>query len=208
MIEGRMVNIRRLRISDLPDVYKWRQNEELMRYYDTLPVDSPIEIETEMYNNLNSINRQDFIIETKNMSPIGTIFLNDIDWKDRHAELQTMIGEKEKRHRAFGIEAELQMLIYAFHFLNLHKIYAQIIQYAQESKRLIEQAGFVQEAVFKKKFYQKGTYWDVYIYGLLHNEFNAFLKTPKAIRYLTRKNIRRYNIGGNAKNRTKIITYP
>ena len=152
-----MVNIRGLRINDLPEIYKWRQNEELMRYYDTLPVDSPMEIETEMYNNLNSITRQDFIIETKTLNPIGIIFLNDINWKDRHAELQVLIGEKEKRHRAFGIEAELRMLIYAFHFLNLHKIYAQVIKYARESKRLIEQVGFVQEAVLKNKFYQKGT---------------------------------------------------
>jgi RimJ/RimL family protein N-acetyltransferase len=185
MIKGSTVNLRRLKIDDLPYILKWRQDAELSRYYDELPINMPVEIEQEIHTKISSPNRLDLIIETKKGEAIGVVFLRNIRWKDRNAELHAMVGEKDKRHIFFGVEAEFLLLLYAFRKLNMHKIYGRMIEYAKEQEALVKEIGFEKEVVFRKFIYQKGRYWDLYIYGLLDREFEEFLKSKKGKRYLT-----------------------
>jgi RimJ/RimL family protein N-acetyltransferase len=184
MIKGRTVNLRRLGLGDLPEIFRWWQDPELMRHYDELPLNMPLELEQELQTNLSSTNRVDFIIETKKGESIGRVFLRKISWKDRHTELHIMVGEKDKRRMLFGAEAEFLLLFYAFRQLNMHKVYARVMEYAKDSERLVREIGFVKEAVPRKSIYQKGRYWDLYIYGLLDREFEEFLDTPKGKKYL------------------------
>ncbi len=184
MIEGRTVNLRRLKIDDLPNVFKWRQDAELMRYYDALPINMPSEIEEELRGDISSTNRLDFIIETKKGESIGTVYLKKINWKDRHTEVHVMVGERDKRYIFFGAEAEFLLLLYAFRQLNMHKVYGRVIEYAKEAENLVKEIGFKKEAVLRRVIYQKGQYWDLYLYGILDREFEEFLTTPKGRRYL------------------------
>jgi RimJ/RimL family protein N-acetyltransferase len=185
MIKGRTVDLRRLKIDDLSYILKWRQDAELTRYYDELPINMPLEIEQEIRTKISSPDRLDLIIETKKEETIGVVFLRNIRWKDRNAELHVMVGDKDKRYIFFGAEALFLLLLYAFRKLNMHKIYGQMIEYAKEAGALIKEVGFEKEAVFRRFIYQKGRYWDLYIYGLLDREFEDFLKNKKGNRYLT-----------------------
>ncbi len=185
MIRGRTVILRKPKLDDLPIIFKWRQDAELSRYYDILPINMPLELEQELRNNLSSMNRIDFIIETRKGEAIGMVYLKNISWKDGNVELHTMVGEKEKRHIVFGAEAQFLLLIYAFRQLNMHKIYGRVIDYAKEEEALIKEVGFVKEAVLRRLIYQKGQYRDVYIYGLLDREFEVFLNSAKGRKYLT-----------------------
>jgi len=185
MIKGRTVNLQRLKIDDLPYIFKWRQDAELSRYYDELPINMPLEIEHEIRTKISSPNRLDLIIESKKGEAIGVVFLKNISWKDRNAELHAMVGEKDKKYIGFGAEALFLLLLHAFRQLNMHKIYGRVIEYAKESEALVKEVGFEKEAVFKRFIYQKGRYWDLYIYGLLNREFEEFLKSKKGRRYLT-----------------------
>ena len=185
MIKGRTVNLRRLKIDDLPNILKWRQDAELARYYDELPIHMPLEIEQEIRTKISSPDRLDLVIETKKGEAIGVVFLRNIRWKDRNAELHAMVGEKDKRYIFFGAEALFLLLLYAFRRLNMHKIYGRMIEYAKEAEALMKDVGFEKEAVLRKFIYQKGRYWDFYIYRLLDREFEEFLKSKKGKRYLT-----------------------
>ena len=183
MIKGRTVNLRRLTIEDMPKVFEWWQDIELMKYYDELPVNSPLEIEHELRLNINTTNRIDFIIETKKKEPIGRIFLSKINWKNRHSELHIMIGDKSKKNMFFGAEAGFLLMLYAFHQLNMHKIYGRMMEYAKEVETLQKEIGFRKEAVLKNKYFQKGRYWDFFIYGLLDREFENLLNSSKGQKY-------------------------
>jgi RimJ/RimL family protein N-acetyltransferase len=185
MICGRTINLRRLRMDDLQNILKWRQDAELMRYYDMLPIDMPLEIEEELKGNINSAKRVDFIIETKKAESIGTVYLKKINWKDRHTELHIMVAERKKGYGFFGSEAAFLLLLYAFRQLNMHKIYGRVIEYAKEVENLVKEIGFIREAVLRKSIYQKGRYWDLYIYGLLDMEFKKFLDTTKGQKCLS-----------------------
>lgn len=185
MIRGRTVNLRRPKLDDLPNLIKWRQDADLSRYYDILPINMSSELAQELRNNIGSSHRLDFIIETKKGQPMGIAYLKNIRWDDRNAELHTMAGDKDKRHIVLGAEAVFLLLIYAFRQLNIHKIHGRVIEYAKEAEDLMKEVGFVKEAVLRKLVFQKGQYWDVYIYGLLDREFKEFLDGEKGRKYLT-----------------------
>lgn len=184
MINGRTVNLKKLRLKDLNCILKWFQNQGLMRFYDRLPVHSPAELKDELIRNIHASNRLDFLIEAKTGEPIGITYLEKIHWKDRHCKLHVMIGQPDNRNLPFGAEAEFHLLRFAFHQLNMHKVYGSTMAYASAAERLMKDIGFTQEAVLKNISYQNGRYWDVHLYGLLDREFATFLKTSKGKRYL------------------------
>lgn len=184
MIKGRTVNLRRLKIDDLPYIFKWRQDPELSRYYDELPISMPLEIEQEIHTRISSPIRLDLVVETIKGEVIGVVFLKNINWKDGNAELHGMVGEKHKKYIGFGAEALFLLLLHAFRQLNLHKVYGRVIEYAKESEALIKEAGFEKEAVLRRYIYQNGRYWNLNIYGLLNREFEEFLKRKKGRKYL------------------------
>ena len=184
MIKGRSVNLRKITMADLPKVFEWCEDKELMKYYDELPVYAPFEMEHILRQNISAVDRIDYIIETKEKKPIGRIFLSMINWDDRHLELHTMVGEINKRNIFFGAEAAFLMLLYTFHQIGMHKVYGRVIEYAKEAEALLKEIGFTKEAVLKKRYFQGGRYWDAFLYGLLDREFEDLLKSSKGQKYL------------------------
>ena len=83
-MKGRTVNLRRMKIDDLPYILKWRLDAELSRYYDVLPINMPLEIEKEIHTKMSSLNRLDLIIETKKGESIGTVYLKNINLKVKY----------------------------------------------------------------------------------------------------------------------------
>lgn len=185
MIKGRTVNLRKISVSaDMPKIFEWYQDKELMKYYDELPVGAYFEIEHILRQNMTANDRIDFIIETKKNEQIGRLYLNRINWADRNLEIHTMIGEKNKRNYFFGAEAAFLALLYSFHQLGMHKVYGRLLEYANEAESLQKELGFTKEAVLKKRYFQKGRYQDAVLYGLLDREFETFLGSPKGQKYL------------------------
>ena len=143
----------------------------------------PSEIEQEIHAWISSPNRPDLIIESKKGEVIGVVFLKNVSWNDRNDKLHAMVREKDKRYIDFGAEALFLLLLHAFWQLNMHKVYGRMIEYAKESEVLIKELGFEKEAVFTRFIYQKGWYWDLYVYGCLKRELEEFLKSKKGRRY-------------------------
>ena len=84
----------------------------------------------------------------------------------------------------------------------MRKICGRFIEHASQSKALLEAVGFEKEAIWRDYFYQKGRRWDFHVYGLLKNDFEIFLKTPKGQRYLTASQKR------SEKKDLKLLTLP
>jgi len=171
-------------MSDLPRVFEWCRDGELLKYYDELPVNAPFEIEHILQQNISAMDRIDYIIETKQKRPVGRIFLSRINRADRNLEIHTMVGEAKKRNMFFGAEAAFLMLLHTFHQLGMHKVYGRVLEYAGEMATLLREMGFKKEAVLKKRYFQQGQYRDAFLYGLLDREFEDLLKSPKGQKYL------------------------
>jgi len=180
MIEGTTVNLRRLQPHDLPTIYEWKQDIEMMKPFDDLPIHSSYDLENEFYEKFDSFDPIHLIIESSDGESIGIINLNAIDLPNRNAELQIMIGKRHMIYSASSIEAELLILDYAYNRLEMHRIYSRVVEYSSESERLLKEAGFRKEGIFRKYYFQNGRYWDVYLYGLLKSEFQVSPEISKA----------------------------
>lgn len=107
----------------------------------------------------------------KTMKHIGNITLSQINWKDRHADIGILVGDKEARGKGYAAEAIKLIVEHAFCKLNLHKLYAGMVKDNKASERAFKKAGFRTEARFKKHFYLNGEYLDCYKMGLLKEEY-------------------------------------
>ena len=183
MINGRSVSLKKLESDYLPHIYKWRNDPELMRFYGLYPILSLDKVQEEIKANKNLKNRLDFIVLSKN-NPIVMVRVKRIDWINSNCELNCMIGEKSFRSKVFGAEAIFILLLFCMNELNLHKVYAKIIEFALESHNLVSEAGFKKEAVLRKMVFQDGKYWDLIIYGLLRKEFEEFINSTQGQKYL------------------------
>jgi RimJ/RimL family protein N-acetyltransferase len=63
------------------------------------------------------------------------------------------------------------MLNYGFEELNLHKIYAGVMDPNIASIRVLDKCGFTLEGTFKEEYYIDGVYHDLKRYRLLKTEW-------------------------------------
>lgn len=60
------------------------------------------------------------IYEKETLGLIGNTYLSDVDYKNRNAEFNIVIGEKDSRGKGYGTEVALLILDYSFNISGLH----------------------------------------------------------------------------------------
>ena len=107
----------------------------------------------------------------KSSRHVGNITLHQISWKDRHAEIGILIGDKKSRGKGYATEAVRLVADHAFNKLNLRKLYTGTVKGNEASKRAFEKVGFRIEGTLREHFYLNGKYLDCYRMGLLRSEY-------------------------------------
>jgi RimJ/RimL family protein N-acetyltransferase len=67
-----------------------------------------------------------------------------------------------------GAEALKLIVDYSFKFLNLHKVYAFVLEDNKRARRAFEKAGFVLEGTLRADRWSQGRFVDVYLLGCLN----------------------------------------
>lgn len=104
---------------------------------------------------------QFIVCKKENDTPIGSIFLRDIDHKNRKAEYGMFLGEEAEKGKGIGCEIATLLSDFAFESLKLHKITARILADNKASLYSNFKAGFVQEACLKDEVIINGEFKDV-----------------------------------------------
>jgi [ribosomal protein S5]-alanine N-acetyltransferase len=102
-----------------------------------------------------------------NSHHIGNITLNSIDWLNRHAEIGIIVGDKKSRGKGYASEAIGLVVDHAFNKLNLHKLYAGMIEGNEASRKAFRKSGFKEEACLRDHFYLNGKYLGCHRMGLM-----------------------------------------
>jgi len=98
---------------------------------------------------------------------MGNVYLRDIDWVSRRAELHILIGEGTHRGRGFG-EAAVRLLVrHAFRDLGLRRIYLFVLATNAPAIRVYEKCGFVVEGTLREHTLKGGAFRDVLLMGVL-----------------------------------------
>jgi len=175
MLKGELINLREVEKRDLDEIMKWVNKKEINKYlsYFLYPVSR--EEEEKFLEKAMSQNdaEKNLVIETKGGEYLGQINLHNIDWKNRNAELGIVIGKEDYWSKGYGTDAIKTLLDYAFHQLNIYKIYLRVFEYNQRGIRCYQKCGFKEEGRLRKGHFYEGTFYDVIVMGLLKDEFES-----------------------------------
>jgi diamine N-acetyltransferase len=171
VISGKRLRLRAIERSDIPAFVRWFNDPEVRQYLQMyLPMSQAGE-ERWFESQLEDRDGQVLGIETLDGTLIGNVGLHRIDWKDRHAVLGIVIGEKEYWNRGYGTEAVSTLLGFAFGEMNLHRISLRVYEYNERAIRCYEKCGFRLEGRLRKARFHAGKYHDELIMAILHDEF-------------------------------------
>lgn len=94
-------------------------------------------------------------------TPLGSVYVRDIDRQHRKAEYGIFIGEESARGRGVGTAAARLMLDYCFREEKLHRIYLRVFASNERAIRSYEKAGFVREGLLREDVCIDGQYRDI-----------------------------------------------
>lgn len=94
-------------------------------------------------------------------TPLGSVYIRDIDRRHNKAEYGIFIGAQEARGKGIGTAAAKLMLRYCFEEERLHRIYLRALSGNLQAIRSYEKAGFKKEACLKDDVFLDGKYCDI-----------------------------------------------
>ena len=117
-IIGKLVYLRGVEEDDLEgDYFQWFNDQENDVYTNHAVWPNTPEKMREFYNKEIQLNNDNIIlaiIVQDGDKHIGNISLNHINWIDRHARLNIIIGDKEAHSKGYGTEAIRLLVDYGF----------------------------------------------------------------------------------------------
>lgn len=159
--------------SDLQDLYRMRTNDAVTKYLDR-PKQSFEETAELLQKIMNGILNNEaiswVICRKDDPSMMGSIAFWRTIPEHHRAEIGYMLLPE---HWGGGLmsEALTAVLRYGFHQMNLHSVEANVNPENLASARLLEKAGFRQEAYFKENYFFDGQFLDSAIFSLLKADF-------------------------------------
>ncbi len=163
MIAGSSITLRPLDRLHLQRTREWANDYELARLLDRA---WPISDQEHEQWFLGLAGRKDclyFAVETNvEHEHVGNIWLWDLDWRHRKAELRILLGENSAQGRGLGTQAIALLTSYAFERLNLHKIYAYTLGTNPRARRAFLKARYYEEAILKRDRWVGDHYADVH----------------------------------------------
>ncbi|MDP4095354.1 GNAT family N-acetyltransferase [Paenibacillus sp. P96] len=95
---------------------------------------------------------------------IGTAMIFNFDKEANHAEIGYVL-HKEHWGKGYGTEAVGLMSEFAFESLQLHKLYASVVDANIGSARILEKSGYALEGRLKDHYFIEDNYYDALLYG-------------------------------------------
>ncbi len=173
-IDGNGFYLRELKLSDVEEGnwHAWFNNPEITVFQNKGIFPNTREKQKQYFDYLATSNHDVVlaIIDKSSGMHIGNVGLHQIDWVHSSAELGIVIGEKEAWGKKIGKEAWQLITNYGLNTLNLHRIYAQIVEGNIASCKSAEAAGFKREGLIRDVLFKNGKYLNMIYYNFVKTE--------------------------------------
>tara|TARA_R110001592_G_scaffold169516_4_gene406082 strand:+ start:2713 stop:3342 length:630 start_codon:yes stop_codon:yes gene_type:complete len=172
--------IRRAERDDLDTVVAWMESADFQHFLYGDPARSPKLVREKIVAMLGRAVGHTMpggiylLIDSPALGPVGLLSLQNISWRNRSCSIDLYIGKTEHRSGIIAAGAVYQTLEYCFHELNLHRVSAFIYSFNTASWRILEKTGAKRELILQDHVARDGNLFDLYGYGLLRSEFDAF----------------------------------
>ncbi|RIH87127.1 putative ribosomal N-acetyltransferase YdaF [Meiothermus luteus] len=175
-----MVLLRPLVMSDLSRILAWSQDEAFCLANGWPLGLSPEKLQDWFVRLLNNppadLVRRGIVLtgeEDPEEQLVGFVDLRDLNLLEKRARLRIAIGEEAHRGQRVGHAAGKLMLEYGFTELGLERITAEVHGSNLEMRSLLEGLGFTLEGILRQHETHQGIKEDVYLYGMLRQEFSG-----------------------------------
>jgi RimJ/RimL family protein N-acetyltransferase len=102
---------------------------------------------------------------------IGRAVIQWIEWSNDNGHIRLGIGAEADRGKGYGTRALRMLLRFAFAELNLFRVTATVPEYNEAPLALLKKFGFTQEVCRRKSLERDGRRWDLFVFGLLKDEW-------------------------------------
>lgn len=172
MLKGKLIELVKPELKDMPLLSKWRnepENRKFYREYEEKSIEDQIYWYNEVMNKDNTWYH--FCVRLKGRTKIiGIVMLNHINWVNKTGEFGITIGNKEFQGKGYGSDALLTLLRYGFFELNLNRIWCEVYS-NNPAYKLYKKIGFKEEGKLRSHIFKNNNYYDSFILGMLKKEF-------------------------------------
>lgn len=173
MIKGKVIGLRALEKTDLPQLMQWRNNPSLRKFFrETNELNSTNQAKWyDSVINVNSTNKMFAIIKLETNELMGACGLCYIDWVNRSADFSIYLGyDNIYIDKIYAVEAANLMKSYGFDILNLHRLWAEIYSIDDKKRELFNTLGFKLDGEFRETYRFENKWYSSLFYSLLSTD--------------------------------------
>jgi diamine N-acetyltransferase len=163
-LQGNLVSLGPLRREWLPIYHQWLNDFDMLKLVDRRFRPHAEEWVSAWYERHATAPQDTLlftIITNEGHRPVGNIALQDIDYRNRTAELGIYIGDVASRGHGYGSEAVRLLLGLAFRILGLQNVMLRVYEYNEAAIRVYQKAGFREFGRRHQSQFMDGRFWDV-----------------------------------------------
>jgi RimJ/RimL family protein N-acetyltransferase len=184
MIEGKLINLRPIDLSDAERYCGWMNDWEVTRFlrmrYQVPRLAEENWIRDHSSQPMGYVTGGNFAVESKDGTHIGSVGFHYVNPENRKATLGIMIGDKRYWSKGYGTDVMLTLLRFGFDEMNLHRIDLGVDADNARAIACYRKCGFVEEGRLRQHLYKRGAHTDQIWMGLLREEFWARWGKPRA----------------------------
>lgn len=142
---GHRTVVRRKRLADARDEYRWRSDAELAEFDASRPVQSAFENYERNWSfdyRFTDMAGRSFAVENESGRHIGNIMYYNIDQARAEAEIGISIGEREYWSQGYGSDALTALTRALFRTTPLRRFYLHTLDWNERAQRAFRRAGF------------------------------------------------------------------
>ena len=164
------VTIRPITEADTDNIIRWRNAPSVVEHF---IYRTPLTAEAHLnwlHNRVETGDVAQFII-MDGETPVGSVYLRDIDRQKQKCEYGIFIGEDSCRGKGIGSAAARLALGYAFETLGLNRVYLRVFAENLRAQKSYENAGFRYEGTFRDDVIIDGEAHDMVFMGILRRDW-------------------------------------
>jgi len=145
MIQGEKIYLRAVEPNDVDLIFGWENNTANWLNSHTQRPFSRFSIEEHVFSMRDVYSDKQLrlmIVRKDNETTIGSVDLFDCDFNHLRAGVGILIEKESDRNQGFAKEALNLLSVYARDVLNLHQLYAEVIENNENSLHLFQNCGY------------------------------------------------------------------
>ncbi|WP_429375543.1 GNAT family N-acetyltransferase [Paenibacillus sp. DS2015] len=83
------------------------------------------------------------------------------------------MGDKWQ-NKGFGTDAMNTLTSFIFNYIHINKIKLQVFSFNSNAIRSYEKCHFIKEGILRNEIFRFGSFHDIYLFGLLREEWDKF----------------------------------